>query len=80
MYNVSYQTKINLFTVISTVAYLLLGISILDYKEQYAFYVCLFSCALHGVAHSFGESVLLGFFKFFPSDAVYSFATGTGFS
>jgi hypothetical protein len=35
---------------------------------------------LHGAAHAFGESVLLGFFKFFPADAVYYFASGTGFS
>ncbi len=57
-----------------------MGISILDKDEEYAFYVCLFSCTLHGIAHAFGESVLLGFLKFFPSDAVNSFAIGTGFS
>lgn len=57
-----------------------MSISIIDKAEEYAFYVCLVSCSIHGIAHAFGESVLLGFFKFFPSDAVYMFATGTGFS
>ena len=57
-----------------------MGISIINKDEEYGFYMCLVSCSLHGIAHAFGESVLLGFFKFFPSDAVYMFATGTGFS
>ena len=71
MFRIRYSTKIAFFTFASTIAYVLMGISILDKDQEYAFYVCLFSCALHGVAHAFGESVLLGFFKFFPSDAVY---------
>jgi len=58
----------------------MLGISMIHKDEEFAFELCLLSCSLHGIAHAFGESVLLGFFKFFPSDAVYMFATGTGFS
>lgn len=80
MFSISYSTKIWLFTILSIIAYLLLGVSIFDKSEEYSFYFCLISCSIHGIAHAFGESVLLGFFKFFPSDAVYMFATGTGFS
>jgi hypothetical protein len=80
MFSVSYATKIHIFTSISVIAYLLLGISIFYYDNEYSFYLCVFSCALHGAVHAFGESVLLGFFKFFPSDAVFFFASGTGFS
>ena len=69
-----------MFTLLSIAAYCLLGISMIHKDEEYAFELCLLSCSLHGIAHAFGESVLLGFFKFFPSDAVYMFATGTGFS
>eukprot|EP00347_Sterkiella_histriomuscorum_P003731 403363162 len=80
MFSISYHVKIWLFTLISMCAFILMGISILNKDEEYAFYLCLVSCSLHGIAHAFGESVLLGFFKFFPSDAVCMFATGTGFS
>jgi hypothetical protein len=61
-------------------AYLLLVVSIFYYEDEYAFEVCVLTCLLHGAAHAFGESVLIGFFKFFPSDAIYIFSSGTGFS
>jgi hypothetical protein len=32
------------------------------------------------MAHAFGESVIIGFFKFFPSTAIFIFSSGTGFS
>ena len=80
MFRVSYALKITFFTVVSIIAYMLMAISIFNQKEQYGFYLCIISCILHGIVHAFGESVLLGFLKFFPSDAVYYFAFGTGIS
>jgi hypothetical protein len=65
---------------LSVIAYLLMTLSIFNSEEEYGFYICIGSCALHGIAHAFGESVLLGFFKFFPSDAIDYFAVGTGLS
>lgn len=80
MYSYSYTTKIGIFSIVSVFAYVLLGLSILNSEYKYSFEVLILSCILHGAAHAFGESVLLGFFKFFPSDAVFYFASGTGFS
>lgn len=80
MMKISYSAKILFFTIISILAFTLMAVSILKHDEVYSYYFCVLSCTVHGIAHSFGESVLLGFFKFFPSDAVNNFAIGTGFS
>jgi hypothetical protein len=49
-------------------------------EDEYALSLCIIAFVLHGAAHAFGESVILGFFKFFPSQAVEVFSSGTGFS
>lgn len=72
--------KIALYSYAAIIAFILLTISLLKNESTYAFKLCILSCCLQAGAHAFGESVLLGFFKFFPSNAVNMFAAGTGFS
>mmetsp|Transcript_45971 Transcript_45971/g.33728 ORF Transcript_45971/g.33728 Transcript_45971/m.33728 type:complete len:154 (+) Transcript_45971:302-763(+) len=80
LYKVSYHKKILAFQIVTSVAFILLIVSIFSFHRSLAFEVCIFTCLLHGGAHAFGESVLVGFFKFFPSEAINIFSSGTGFS
>lgn len=80
LYQKRYSLKIAIYNYAAIVSFMLLALSLIKNDETYAFKLCIFACCLQSATHAFGESVLLGFFKFFPSDAVVMFATGTGFS
>lgn len=80
LYQKRYSMKIAIYNYAAIISFMLLSLSLVKNEEPYAFKLCIISCCLQSATHAFGESVLLGFFKFFPSDAVSMFASGTGFS
>ena len=79
-YDVKSSIKIAIFSVASIIAYLTLAFAIIKYDEDYGFTFIVIASMTHGAARAFGESVIIGFFKFFPSRAMNYYASGTGFS
>jgi hypothetical protein len=69
-----------LFSVFSTIGFLMLAISIYYGENLNAYIFCIIGFFIHGSSYAFSESVLLGFLKFFPADAMNQFSSGTGFS
>ena len=82
MFTVCYQTKIKIFTFVLIIASLFPAVAFTTESNELLtlFGFIIFSMGLHYAGKAFGESVLIGFFKFFPSDTIYLFSSGTGFA
>ena len=66
-------------TAMSVSAYVLMSICSAA-NGDWGFFVALFASVVMGLAQCWGEAVMLGFLKAFPSELVVGFSSGTGFA
>ena len=77
--HIAHIVRFMLVTAMSVSAYVLMAICS-EATSDWGFFVALFAAVLMGLAQCWGEAVMLGFLKVFPSELVAGWSSGTGFA
>lgn len=78
--NISHLKRIQMVTIFSIISFVGIATASLNTESIWFFYLALFSSIFIGVAQAFGEAIIIGFLKVFPTILMGDFGSGTGFT
>ena len=78
--NVRHLTRIGIVTCFTLFSFIMIAFACISRKISWFFWIAVASSIFNGISQSFGEAVIIGFLKGYPSGLIGDFSAGTGFA